>query len=103
MSIPIPNCHAADIEGHPIVCYSGRSKALGAPMSDMTMNRGMTDIPSPIPHLDGKPHVGGAVAFFLVLVAGLGYAAFNISQDISSAGEHNLAIGAFVLLGIALL
>ena len=72
-------------------------------MSDMAMNRGMADVSSPRPHLDGKPHVGGAVAFLLVLVAGLGYAAFSIWNDISNVGEDNLAIGAFVLLGIALL
>jgi inorganic phosphate transporter, PiT family len=72
-------------------------------MSDMAMNRGMADVPSPRPHLDGKPHAAGAVAFLLVLATGLGYTAFSISSDISSAGEHGLAIGAFVLLGIALL
>jgi PiT family inorganic phosphate transporter len=72
-------------------------------MSDTMMNGAMTDIPSPRPHLDGKSHIGGAVAFFLVLVAGLGYAAYSISSDISNAGEHTLAVGAFVLLGIALL
>jgi PiT family inorganic phosphate transporter len=63
----------------------------------------MTDVASPRPHLDGKPHVGGAIAFLLVLVAGLGYTAFSISNDISNVGEQSLAIGAFVLLGIALL
>jgi PiT family inorganic phosphate transporter len=67
------------------------------------MNGGVTDIPSPRPHLEGKPHIGGALAFLLVLLAGLGYAAFSISRDISDAGDHTLAIGAFVLLGIALL
>ncbi|WP_158926699.1 inorganic phosphate transporter [Acidisphaera sp. S103] len=72
-------------------------------MSDMTINRGMMDVPPRRPHLDEKTHVGGALAFFLVLVAGLGYAAFSISKDISNAGEHTLAVGAFVLLGIALL
>jgi PiT family inorganic phosphate transporter len=63
----------------------------------------MTEVPSPRPHLDAKPHVGGAVAFLLVLAAGLGYAAFSIGKDITNVGEQNLAIGAFVLLGIALL
>jgi PiT family inorganic phosphate transporter len=72
-------------------------------MSDMAMNRGVADVSSPGPHLDGKPHVGGAVAFLLVLVAGLAYAAYSIANDISNVGEENLAIGAFVLLGIALL
>jgi len=72
-------------------------------MSDLAMNRGMTDVPSPRPHLDGKPHVWGAVAFLLVLVAGLGFTAFSIFSDISEVGEQPLAIGAFVLLTIALL
>jgi PiT family inorganic phosphate transporter len=72
-------------------------------MSDLAMNSGMTEVSSPRPHLDGKPHAGGAVAFLLVLVAGLGYAAFSIASDIGGVGEQNLAIGAFVMLGIALL
>ncbi len=72
-------------------------------MSGTTMNAGLAEVSSPRPHLEGKPHIGGAIAFLLVLVAGLGYAAFNIFSDISGAGEQSLAIGAFVLLGIALL
>ncbi len=75
----------------------------GTTMSDLTLNRGMTDVPSPRPHLDGKPHTWGAVAFLLVLVAGLGFTAFSIFNDINNVGEQPLAIGAFVLLGIALL
>jgi PiT family inorganic phosphate transporter len=72
-------------------------------MSGTTMNAGLAEVSSPRPHLEGKPHVGGAIAFLLVLAAGLGYAAFNIFSDLSGAGEQSLAIGAFVLLGIALL
>jgi inorganic phosphate transporter, PiT family len=72
-------------------------------MSDTTMNVGLAEASSPRPHLDGKPHIGGAIAFLLVLAAGLGYAAYNIFSDLSGAGEQSLAIGAFVLLGIALL
>jgi inorganic phosphate transporter, PiT family len=77
-------------------------------MSDTSIDHAMTDFPSatessPRPHLDSKPHKGGAIAFLLVLVAGLGYAAFSIWNDISAVDEHNLAIGAFVMLGIALL
>ena len=72
-------------------------------MSDATMNGNMAGIHSPRPHLDEKPHAAGAIAFLLVLVAGLGYAAFSIISDMDQAGEHGLAIGAFVLLGIALL
>ena len=71
-------------------------------MSDATMN-GVTGVPPSRPSLDGKPHIGGAVGFILVLVAGLGYAAFSISSDIANVGEHNLAIGALVMLGLALL
>jgi inorganic phosphate transporter, PiT family len=67
------------------------------------MNGDLAGGPSPIPHLDEKPHIAGAIAFLLVLAAGIGYAAFNISNDLSLAKEHNLAIGAFVLLAIALL
>jgi PiT family inorganic phosphate transporter len=72
-------------------------------MSDTTMTANLTDVSSPRPHLDGKPHLGGAIAFLLVLAAGLGYAAFSIFSDISNVGEQTLAIGTFVLLGIALL
>jgi PiT family inorganic phosphate transporter len=72
-------------------------------MSDATMNGVMAGVASPRPHLDEKPHIAGAIAFLLVLAAGLGYAAFSIMNDMAQAGEHSLAIGAFVLLGIALL
>ncbi len=67
------------------------------------MNVGLAEVSSPRPHLEGKPHIGGIIAFLLVLGAGLGYAAFNIFSDLSGAGEHGLAVGAFVLLGISLL
>ena len=75
----------------------------GGDMSDATMNGELAGGPSPRPHLDEKPHFAGAVVFLLVLAAGLGYAAFSISNDIDLAGEHTLAIGAFVMLAIALL
>ena len=67
------------------------------------MNGEMVQGRTPRPHLDGKPHAAGAVAFLLVLMAGLGYAAFSIYSDINRVGEHGLAIGALVLLGLALL
>ena len=72
-------------------------------MSDVMMNGDVAVGASPRPHLDEKPHVAGALVFLLVLAAGLGYAAFSIITDISVAGEHALAIGAFVMLAIALL
>jgi PiT family inorganic phosphate transporter len=71
-------------------------------MSDVTAD----NLPVPGqsgPHLDKKPSPLGAIVFLVVLAAGLGYAAFSISQDISSVGGANIATGAFVMLGIALL
>jgi PiT family inorganic phosphate transporter len=67
------------------------------------MQGGVRSMDSPRPHLEGKPHTAGPIAFLLVLAAGLGYTAFSISRDMSSVGEQDLATGAFVLLGIALL
>ena len=55
------------------------------------------------PRLDHKPHVSGAIAFFFVVAAGLAYVGFSVSRDVSGAGEHHIATGAFVLLGLALL
>src|SRR3978361_73969 len=72
-------------------------------MSDATMNGQIAGAPSSRPHMDVKPHKAGAIGFILVLVAGLGYAAFSIYNDISGVNEQNLAIGALVMLGLALL
>jgi PiT family inorganic phosphate transporter len=72
-------------------------------MSDTTMTASLADVSSPRPHLDGKTHRGGAIVFLLVLAAGLVYAAFSIFSDLTDVGEQTLAIGTFVLLGIALL
>ncbi len=72
-------------------------------MSDATLSNGLVGSASPRPHMDSKPHVAGAIAFILVLVAGLGFAAFSIATDINNVGEQNIATGAFVMLGLALL
>jgi inorganic phosphate transporter, PiT family len=72
-------------------------------MSDATMIDRMAGGPSPLPHMDEKPHYIGTIVFLAVLVAGLAYAALGISRDMSVAGDSSLAVGAFVLLGIALL
>ncbi len=54
--------------------------------------------------LNGKVHPAGAFAFFLVLVAGGAYAVFSIASDIRTyGGGEPIAIGAFLLLGLALL
>ena len=55
------------------------------------------------PHLDAKPHKGGAIAFIVVLALGLAYAAFSIVSDVHGVGETNIATGAIILLGLALL
>ncbi len=55
------------------------------------------------PQLDRKPHTFGAIAFILVLAAGLAYAAYSVMHDVAAVGEHGIATGAFVLLGLALL
>ena len=67
-------------------------------MSGIAMNA-VAGTPSPRPRMGGKPHAAGAIAFILVLAAGLAYAAFSIAMDISDVGEHNLALGALALLG----
>jgi len=72
-------------------------------MSDATMMEDLPDVGARRPHLDEKPHIGGLIAFLAVLLGGALFAAYSISADISLAGEQGLAIGAFVLLGIALL
>jgi PiT family inorganic phosphate transporter len=71
-------------------------------MSDTTMG-GLPRAASPKPHMDGKAHGLGVVAFFAVLLAGLGFVAYSVTRDMNGVGESNLAVGAFVLLGIALL
>ena len=54
------------------------------------------------PSLDRKPHAAGRIGFFLVLLGGLAFAAFNIFNDTHHVGE-GLRIGVFALLGLALL
>ncbi len=55
------------------------------------------------PKLDGTMHPAGIVLFLLVLTGGLGYAGANLIADMQAAGQPPLAIGAFALLGLALL
>jgi PiT family inorganic phosphate transporter len=72
-------------------------------MSDVTMNGALSSEAAARPPMDAKPHAVGAIVFLAVLVAGLGFAAYSIATDISSVGEHDLAIGTLVMLGLALL
>ena len=59
--------------------------------------------PSGKPKLDRGMHPSGIIAFLLVLVAGLGYAVVSLVADMNAVHQEPLAIGAFVLLGLALL
>jgi len=72
-------------------------------MSDVTMNGALSSEAAARPPMDAKPHAVGAIVFLAVLVAGLGFAAYSIATDMSSVGEHDLAIGTLVMLGLALL
>jgi PiT family inorganic phosphate transporter len=51
--------------------------------------------------LDQETHVSGKIIFLLVLLGGLGFAAWNIFRDVNGAGEV-LAGGVFFLLALAL-
>jgi len=55
------------------------------------------------PSLDHGIHPGGVIAFLLVLVADLGYAVFSLIADMNAVHQEPLALGAFALLGLALL
>jgi PiT family inorganic phosphate transporter len=55
-------------------------------------------------NLNGKVHPTGIAAFALFLCAGLGYAIYGLVSDLSTYGKGEpLAIGALLLLGLALL
>jgi PiT family inorganic phosphate transporter len=63
----------------------------------------MSDIALSRPTLDAKPHSAGIALFIALLVLGLGFVVHGISSDMDAANTPPLAIGAFVLLGLALL
>ncbi|MBB2962660.1 inorganic phosphate transporter [Methylobacterium sp. R2-1] len=74
-------------------------------MSDAALAPGGTagHAPTSKPRLDHGIHPGGVIAFLLVLVAGLGYAVVSLIADMNAVHQEPLAVGAFVLLGLALL
>ena len=55
-----------------------------------------------VPDLSGRTTVSTVLVFALLLCGGIGYAVYGLLSDINGAGE-SLAIGAFLLLGLALL
>lgn len=72
-------------------------------MSDLALNDArLSPQAAAKPDLHRKPHVSMVAAFLLFLVSGIGYAAYGIFTDTSSVGEP-LALGALLLLGIALM
>jgi inorganic phosphate transporter, PiT family len=76
-------------------------------MSDTTAHTGgaglLGERRSPRPHLDAKPTVTTVVVFLALLAAGVLIALYGLTSDIGRSGTPPLAIGVFVLLGIALL
>jgi PiT family inorganic phosphate transporter len=59
--------------------------------------------PTGSPNFDSPRHWATIPVFALLLVCGLGYGVYGLMSDMSTTGQSPLAIGAFVLLGIALL
>jgi len=53
--------------------------------------------------MDAKTPLVGALIFIGLLAVGLGFTIHGLTADMSEAGSQPLAIGAFVMLGIALL
>ncbi|CAH2603567.1 Phosphate transporter [Rhodovastum atsumiense] len=64
---------------------------------------GIATIAAPRPDLDRRLHGSTPFIFGLLLVSGIGYAVYGLISDMNNVGQEPLAIGAFVLLGIALL
>ena len=71
-------------------------------MTDAALSSDGLELRPARPRLDHKIHPGAIATFVLLLVCGVGYAAYGIFTDTGNVGEP-LAIGALVLLGIALL
>ena len=74
-------------------------------MSDAALasGRSVGHAPSGPPRLEHRLHPGGVIAFLLVLLAGLAYAAYSLHSDMNAVHEAPLALGAFALLALALL
>jgi inorganic phosphate transporter, PiT family len=75
-------------------------------MSDAALSQpagGVAGVAPRRPNLDAKPHAGALVVFLCLLAIGIGFTLNGLISDIDRSGAQPLAIGAFVLLGIALL
>ena len=74
-------------------------------MSDAVLSQSTGEVAG-VPHrpnLDAKPHMGAIVVFLALLAVGVGFTLNGLISDIDRSGTQPLAIGVFVLLGIALL
>ena len=71
-------------------------------MSDIALPSTNLAPPAARPDLEHRLHPGGVAVFVLLLAGGVGYAVYGVLSDTNNVGEP-LAIGAFVLLGIALI
>ncbi|OUJ13977.1 inorganic phosphate transporter [Acetobacter sp. DsW_063] len=73
-------------------------------MSDATIDYQNATGPLHRPDLNGGRKPLGAAIFFGVLIGALGFAAWSVLHDMSAAGDtSHLAVGTFVLLGVALI
>jgi PiT family inorganic phosphate transporter len=57
----------------------------------------------PRPHMDHRPPAAAIFIFSVLLLAGVGLTVYGLTHDVAVAGGEPLAIGAFLLLGVALL
>jgi inorganic phosphate transporter, PiT family len=72
-------------------------------MSDLALTNATPAAPASVkPNFDQRPHVSVTAVFIIFLVSGIGYAAYGVISDTSNVGE-TLALGALVLLGVALM
>ena len=55
------------------------------------------------PDLNAKPHFAIGIMFLALLIGGIAFTMYSLSSDMTEANAEPLAIGAFALLGIALL
>lgn len=72
-------------------------------MSDVTTHPGIAPGQIRRPHLDAKLSLKTLIPFLALLAAGIGFAVYGLHSDIGATGAPPLALGAFALLGLALL
>ncbi len=70
-------------------------------MSETVLHSPSVDLKRP--NLNAKPHPAGIAVFLALLILGIGFAVHGLLSDMNQAGGPPLAIGAFALLGLALL